>query len=179
MSTERRTPRSDKELWRSLASRPEGVPAAVSEMDLAAWLDGRLSEEAAAPVEAAVAADPVLRRAALDLADILGKPLPAAPGRMVVRARALVDFEALEASGGGPFGKWLSGLRLFAGPRPALRQGVMAVAAVVVATGGFMVGGGLGESLAQQRDDYSATESAYVKTTASNEVSAFFAGDGI
>ncbi|HQS16644.1 hypothetical protein [Reyranella sp.] len=180
MSTERRTPRSDKELWRSLASRPEGVPAAVSEMDLAAWLDGRLSEEAAAPIEAAVAADPVLRRAALDLADILGKPLPPAPGRMVVRARALVDFEvAREASGGGPFGKWLSGLRLFAGPRPALRQGVMAVAAVVVATGGFMVGGGLGESLAQQRDDYSATESAYVKTTASNEVSAFFAGDGI
>jgi hypothetical protein len=49
----------------------------------------------------------------------------------------------------------------------------------VIATGGFVVGGGLGESLAQQRDGYSATESAYVKTTASNEVSEFFAGDGI
>ncbi len=180
MTTERRTPRSDKELWRSLASRPEGAPAAVSEMDLAAWLDGRLSEEAAAPIEAAVAADPGLRRAALDLADILGKPVPAAPERLVVRARALVDFEvAQKASGGGLFGKWLSGRRLFAGPRHALRQGVMALAAVVVATGGFMVGGGLGESLAQQRDDYSATASASVKTTASNEVSEFFAGDGI
>ena len=68
----RQTPRSDKELWRSLAIQPPAVPvcgpAAVSDMDLAAWLEGRLTEEAAAPVEAAVAADPALRRAALDLA---------------------------------------------------------------------------------------------------------------
>ena len=75
------TPRSDKELWRSLASQPAVAPAAVSEMELAAWLEGRLTEEAAGPVEAAVAADPALRRAVLDLADILGKPLPAPPER--------------------------------------------------------------------------------------------------
>jgi len=36
-------------------------------------------EERAAPIEAAVAADPALREAALELADILGKPLPAPP----------------------------------------------------------------------------------------------------
>lgn len=180
MSTERRTPRSDKELWRSLASRPEVAPAVVSEMDLAAWLDGRLSEEAAAPIEAAVAADPGLRRAALDLADILGKPLPTAPERMVVRARSLVGFEAeRRASGGGFFGRWFSGHGLFPGPRRALQQGVMAAAALVIATGGFMVGGGLGESLAQQRDGNSTIDSANVKTTASNEVGEFFAGDGI
>lgn len=174
--TTQRIPRSDKELWRSLASQPVVAPAAVSEMDLAAWLEGRLSEKQAAPIEAAVAADPALRRMALDLADILGKPLPAAPERMVVRARALVGFETERkvASRGGLFGRWL-----FGGPRHALQQGVMAVAALVIATGGFVVGGGLGESLAQQREGYSATETATTTTTASNEVSEFFAGDGI
>lgn len=176
-----RTPRSDKELWRRLASRPAVAPAAVSEMDLAAWLEGRLSEEAAAPVEAAVAADPGLRRAALDLADILGKPLPAAPERIVVRARALVGFEAARtAPAGGLLGRWLKGGRLFAGQGYALQQGLMAVAALVVATGGFVVGGGLSESLAQQREGYARTETASTMTaTTSNEVSEFFAGDGI
>ncbi len=173
------TPRSDKELWRSLAIQPPVprafVPDAVSEMDLAAWLEGRLAEEAAGPIEAAVAADPALRRAALDLADILGKPLSAAPERMVVRARALVGFEAERkiASGG------LLGLWLFGRSRHALQQGVMAVAAVVIAAGGFVVGGGLSESLARQGEGYSATETASMTSTASNEVSEFFAGDGI
>ena len=60
-----------------------------------------------------------------------------------------------------------------------LQQGVIAVAALVVATGGFLVGGGLGESLAQQREGYSATETASTATPTSNEVSEFFAGDGI
>lgn len=173
--TTQRTPKSDKELWRSLASPPAVAPAAVSEMDLAAWLEGRLAEEAAGPVEAAVAADPALRRAALDLADILGKPLPVAPERMVVRARALVGFEAeSKAASGGLFRGWL-----FGGHRHALQQGVMAVTAVVIAAGGFMVGGGLGESLARQGEGYSATETASTTSTASNEVGEFFAGDGI
>jgi hypothetical protein len=175
------TPRNDKALWRSLASQPAVAPAAVSEMDIAAWLEGRLSEEAAAPVEAAVAADPDLRRAALDLADILGKTLPAAPERMVVRARALVAFETERtAPAGGLIGRWLGGWSLFGGPGHALQQGVMAVAALLVATGGFLVGGGLSESLAQQREGYSRTETAStMSTTTSNEVSEFFAGDGI
>ena len=174
MSIER-TPRSDNELWRSLASQPAIAPVVVSEMDLAAWLEGRLTEEAAGPIEAAVAADPALRRAALDLADILGRPLPAAPERMVVRARALVGFEAERRSAScGSFGRWL-----FGRPREALRQGVMAVAAVMIATGGFMVGGGLGESLAHQREGSSATATAGTTSAASNEVSEFFAGDGI
>jgi len=178
MNTQR-TPRSDKELWRSLAIQPPvarvSAPVAVSEMDLAAWLEGRLTEEAAEPIEAAVAVDPALRRAALDLADILSKPLPAAPERMVVRARALVGFEAeRKIASGGLFGRWL-----FGRPRHALQQGVMAVAAVVIAAGGFVVGGGLSESLARQGEGYSATETASTTSTASNEVSEFFAGDGI
>lgn len=175
MST-RRIPRSDKELWRSLASQPSDAPVAVvNEMDLAAWLEGRLSEAAAGPTEAAVAADPALRRAALDLAEILGKPLPAAPERMVVRARALVGFAAERKPGAsGLFARWL-----FGGPRHALPRSVMAVAALVIATGGFLVGGGLGESLAPQREGYSAGVTATTVTTISNEVSEFFAADGI
>jgi anti-sigma factor RsiW len=176
-----RTPRTDKELWRRLVSQPSVVPVAVSEMDLAAWLEGRLSEEAAAPVEAAVAANPALRRAAMDLAEILGRPLPAAPERMVVRARALVDFETgRRAPAGGLFARWLRGGGLFGGPAHALQQGLMAAAALVIATGGFVVGGGLGEIMAQQREGYARTETASTfPTTASNEVSEFFAGDGI
>jgi hypothetical protein len=42
-----------------------------------------------------------------------------------------------------------------------------------------MVGGGLSESLARQGEGYSATESASTTSAASNEVSEFFAGDGI
>ena len=75
MNTER-TPLNDKELWRSLAAAREDAPAVVSELDFAAWLEGRLSETSAGRIEAAVAADPEMRRAALELADILGKPLP-------------------------------------------------------------------------------------------------------
>lgn len=173
------TPRSDKELWRSLAIEPPVAPvsgpAAVSELELAAWLEGRLTEEAAGPVEEAVAADPALRRAALDLADILGKPLPAPPERLVVRARALVGFEA---EGRAPSAGFLRGW-LFGRGRYALQQGVMAVAAVVIATGGFMVGGGLSESLARQGEGYSASGAESTTSIASNEVSEFFAGDGI
>src|SRR6266550_9380629 len=91
MSTERTNP-SDKELWRSLAVGRDVAPAALSDLDFAAWLDGRLPDAAAARIEAAIAGDPEMRRAALELADILGKPLPLAPARLEVRARALVGF---------------------------------------------------------------------------------------
>ena len=94
MSTER-TPRTDKELWRSLAPDRDVVPRPVSDIDFAAWLDGRLPEAAAARIEAAVAADPALRRAALDLADVLGKPLPAAPARLATRAQALAALHGM------------------------------------------------------------------------------------
>lgn len=147
MSTER-PPRTDKELWQSLATDRPALPEAVSDLEFAAWLEGRLPEAEAARIDAAVAADPALRRAALDLADVLGKPLPAAPARIAVRAQALVGFAAERAAPRG--GGWLG--RLFsAGARHALQRAAMAGLAILVAGVGFVVGGGLGESFAQQR----------------------------
>ena len=64
MSTER-TPRTDKELWRSLAADRSAASATVSDLDFAAWLEGRLPEAAAARrVDAAVAADRTAARGA-------------------------------------------------------------------------------------------------------------------
>jgi anti-sigma factor RsiW len=167
MSTDR-NPKSDKELWQSLATGPV-APAAVSEMDFAAWLEGRLSETASARIEAAVAANPEMRAAAMDLADILGKPLPAAPARMAVRAQALVGFEVERQA---PRRSWFGGLfEGFALPRAA-----MASAAVMVAISGFLMGGGLGDSYAQEKH---VAKNNIVTVDTTNELASFFAGDGI
>jgi len=147
MRTER-TPLSDRELWQSLATDPSVAPAAVSDMDFAAWLEGRLPEETAARIEAAVASDPAMRQAALELADILGMALPAPPSRIAVRAQALVGFEAERQV---PRKSWLGS------PFPAFRQGfvlqrgAMAGMAVAVAALGFTVGGGLGDTYIQDK----------------------------
>lgn len=122
--------------------------APVTEMDLAAWLDGNLPETAAARVEAAMAADPELRNAAFELADILGKPLPAAPPRMAVRAQALVGFEVERET---PRRSWLASLLPAFGQGLSLQRGAMAGIAVMVASVGFLMGGGLGETYAHQR----------------------------
>ena len=123
----------------------------VSDLDFAAWLEGRLSETAAARIEAAVAADPEMRRAALELSEVLGMPLPAAPARLEVRAKALVGFEVEQRARArvGLF-DWLFAMnRRFALPRLATMT-----AAVIIAFSGFMLGGGLGESMAQERYAY-------------------------
>ena len=175
MSTERKS-RTDKELWQGLATERDVAPAAVSDLDFAAWLEGRLPEAAAARIDAAVAADAGLRRAALDLADILGKPLPAAPARLAVRAQALVGFDAERESGrsSGWFG------RLFpSGPLFALQRAAMIAMVIVVAGAGFVMGGGLGDSFAQQRYGSDAQSIASTATGTSSELSDFFASDGI
>lgn len=171
MSTER-TPRTDKELWQSLAPGRDAAPEAVSDLDFAAWLEGRLPEAAAARIDAVIAADPALRRAALDLADILGKPLPAAPERLAVRAQALVGFAAERqvGHGGGFFGRLFS-----SGTRYALQRAAMAAVAIVIAGGGFIMGGGLGESFAQQRYGSGVTQTTSSET--STELTDF--SDGI
>ncbi|MGQ0581698.1 MAG: hypothetical protein ACT4O6_07165 [Reyranella sp.] len=151
MTTER-TPRTDKELWRSLAPDRDVAPEAVSDLDFAAWLDGRLPEAAAARIEATVAADPEMRRAALDLADVLGKPLPAAPARLAVRAQSLVGFAAARE---GFLNRFFS-----AGARYTLPRAAMAAMAIVIAGAGFIVGGGLGESFAQQRYGLDVTQAS-------------------
>jgi hypothetical protein len=169
MTTDR-NPKSDKELWQSLATGPV-ASTAVSDMDFAAWLEGQLSETEAARIEAVVASNPEMRLAAMDLADILGKPLPAASARMAVRAQALVGFEVerrIESRG------WLASLLAsFALPRA-----VMAAATVLVAISGFMMGGGLGESFAQEK--FGTTNGDVVSMAQNtNELTSFFTADGI
>jgi hypothetical protein len=166
MSTDRNL-KTDKELWQRLATGPV-ASTAVSELDFAAWLEGRLSETEAARIEAAVASDPEMRRAAIDLADILGAPLPAAPARMAVRAQALVGFAAERQAARR---NWLAGLL----DGFVLPRAVMAAATVIVAISGFMMGGGLGESYAQEK--HAATTAVVSANT--NELTSFFAGDGI
>lgn len=144
MSAER-TPLSDKDLWHSLARDTGVAPAAVSDLDFAAWLEGRLSETEAARVDAAVASDAELRRAALELADVLGKPLPAAPPRMTVRAQALVEVER-----GSAARSWWATLLPSFGPDFAFQRGAIAGMAVMIAAVGFVMGGGLGESFAHE-----------------------------
>jgi anti-sigma factor RsiW len=172
MNTER-TPLNDKELWRSLAAVRDDAPEAVSDLDFASWLEGRLSETAAARVEAAVAADPEMRRAALELADILGKPLPEAPARLEVRAKALVGFEAeLRTKRVGLF-DWL-----FASDgRFAMQRAVALTAALAIAVSGFLLGGGLGASVAEER--FAMNTPHTTSTDNSNELTEFLVSDGI
>ena len=86
---------TDQELWQSLAaSRGSRV-----RLRRASCRSGRLAgrpvaEAEAAKVDRALAGNPELRRAALELSEILGQPLPTAPQRLIVRAQALVGFEA-------------------------------------------------------------------------------------
>ena len=171
MSTERPT-QSDRELWRSLATdrvAPGPMSGAVSDLDFAAWLEGRLSETAAARIEAAVAADPEMRRTALELSELLGQPLPAAPARLEVQAKALVGFEVEQrAKRAGMFDWLFASDRRFVLPRVAALT-----AAVIIAISGFMLGGGLGESMAQER--YASASQTYT----SNELTEFLVSDGI
>ena len=139
-------PGSDKEPWHRTAA-DDVVRGAVSDLDFAAWLEGRLPDGEAARVEAAIAADPGLRRAALDLSEVLGQPLPVAPARLAVRAKALVGFEVERRSARTGLIDWLlNRSRRFTFQR-AMALGI----AVLVAGAGFMMGGGLGASLAQER----------------------------
>jgi anti-sigma factor RsiW len=167
MSTERPT-QSDQELWQRLATDRAVASGTVSDLDFAAWLEGRLSETAAARIEAAVAADPEMRRAALELSEVLGMPLPAAPARLEVRAKALVGFEVEQrAPRVGLFGWLFARDRRFALPRLATMT-----AAVIIAISGFMAGGGLGESMAQERY-------AHARGDTANELTEFLVSDGI
>jgi hypothetical protein len=126
-------------------------------MDFSAWLEGRLPEAAAARIEAAVANDPAMLRAALDLADILGMALPAAPARIAVRAQALVGAGAARQT---PRKSWLAGLFPAFGEGFRLQRGAMAGMAVAVAAVGFVLGGGLGETYVASR--YVSTEASTI-----------------
>ena len=149
------------------------APAPVSDLDFAAWLEGRLSEAEAARIEAAVAQDPEMRRAAMELADVLGTALPAAPARLEVRAKALVGFAVERARPRAGLFDWL-----FAKDRRFMMQRAVALsAAVVIAVSGFMLGGDLGASVAGER--YAANLPQTSTTSNSNELTEFLVSDGI
>ncbi|MFO1163359.1 MAG: hypothetical protein U1E60_31300 [Reyranellaceae bacterium] len=166
-------PETDKELWQRLLPAGKGAHQPVSELDFAAFLEGRLPEGRAAEVEAAIADDPEMRRAALELAEILNQPLPAAPTRLEVRARALVGFEVERQRRRLGLFDWLLG----SGHRFMVQRVATLAAAVVVAISGFFLGGGLGASMAEERLVTSFDSSA--PTTSSNDPTEFLGSDGI
>jgi hypothetical protein len=174
-----RIPLSDKDLWRSLAREPGIAPAAVSDLDFAAWLEGWLPEAEAARIDAAVASNSELRQAALELADILGKPLPAVSPRMAVRARALVVFEAERQ----PRRSWLARLLPSFGGGFAFQPGAIAGMAVVIAAAGFVMGGGLGESFVQEqhaaRQSSTAVATVFGSDTSSSQINELFTTDSL
>lgn len=180
MSTDR-NPLSDKELWQRFATpsvAPGTAARTVSDLEFAAWLEGRLSEAEASRIEAAVAADPVLRRSALELSEVLGMPFPAPSPRLAARAQGLIGYEAdREVSRNAPVGGWLSRL-LSATAGFGMPRAAMASLALVVAIAGFMLGGGLGESYAEQ-SYMMAGNQATQSPGQTNEVAAFFSTDGI
>jgi anti-sigma factor RsiW len=147
MSTQRPL-MTDQDLWRSLAVEDQAPPGTVSDMDLAAWLEGRLPSAEAARVDSILAADPVQRAAAVELSEILALPLPTAPARLVVRARALVDFEVERQV---PTRPGFFAALFAAARRQAPRNAAMATAGAMLAVSGFLMGGGLGESFVAQK----------------------------
>ena len=122
------------ELWRraraTWADTSEPAPEAPDPLVLAAYLDGRLDEQAAAELEARLAGDPALLDELLALRAGLAEAPEDAPAVVVARARAL-RRSAAPASPDGPgffarfFGGWL---------RPAVP--VFAVLALMIACAG-------------------------------------------
>jgi hypothetical protein len=140
----------DRALWARLKAGARVTDAAqlppVFDEELAAWLDGKLPPDAAARVEARLAADPKMLGLALDAAAALRAAAAPAPERLVTRARALVGFEAEQRRrpAGGLFGR-------FAGWRRAFEMALVASAFLVVCVTGFSLGGGFQEAYAGEQ----------------------------
>jgi hypothetical protein len=140
----------DRALWAQLKQGARRADAgdlpSVSDAELAGWLDGRLPPDAAARVEARLAADPQTLDLALAAAGALREAKTPAPERLVARAQALVGFEAERQGGpsGGLLG-WLGGWR-----RP-FEVALVASAFLIVCVTGFSLGGGFQEAYAGER----------------------------
>lgn len=176
---------TDKDLWRRFAAPavvPGAAAATISDVEFASWLEGRMSEAEASRIEAAVAADPALRRSALELSEVLGMPFPAPSPRLAVRAQALVGFDAeRETSRGSWLSRVLGATAGFGMPRAAnfgVPRAAVASLALIVAIAGFMLGGGLGESYAEQSYVVASLQTTQYSGQ-TNEVTAFFSTDGI
>jgi hypothetical protein len=165
---------SGRALWqRAKAAGPKGLTAAGRPIDdgmIASWLDGRLSEADSTRVERHLVEHPQALQAALDVRNALADAARApVPDRVVVRAQALVGFEAERrvARGGGLVG-------LFSTWRRALEMAAVGAAFVVVIAGGFSLGGGTQEAYAQ-----SAQTSAAAVELVLNPLGAFRLGDDL
>ncbi len=120
----------------------EAMPA-VDEMLLAAWLEGQLDEEEAAPIERALLDNPELLE---DLAALrLGaRQHPVADPALVARACALVPAGGVASAAVVPFVRPAS-----AKPRPLsvwLSWGAVAASVAVVSLVGFNLGSIVGKS---------------------------------
>jgi hypothetical protein len=139
---------SGRALWqRAKAAGPATATASrpVADVMIASWLDGRLSDADSARVERHLVEHPQALQAALDVRNALADAVRApVPDRVVVRAQALVGFEAERrvTRGGGLAG-------LFSTWRRALEMAAVGAAFVIVIAGGFSLGGGTQEAYAQ------------------------------
>ncbi len=166
---------SGRALWQrtKAAGREMAVPAAtagrpVDDAAIAAWLDGRLPEAEAARVERHLVERPQALQAALDIRNALADAARApVPDRVVVRAQALVGFEAERKVAGGGLAGW------FASWRRALEMAAVGAAFVVVIAGGFSLGGGTQEAYASAAQIGSAVELVL------NPLGAFRIGDDL
>jgi len=152
MTEKRNTgPEADREgaaLWaRARDPWRKGVaaPAEPDPLTLAAYLEGRLDEAAAAPVEAWMVADPEALDSVLSARAALAEAPPEVPRHVTARARHIVCGRAGRVtpsrSGGALFG-WFTGIL-----RPAVWAG--ATAAVLLASvSGFELGRAGVENLA-------------------------------
>lgn len=150
--TEEFDPKEARLLWRQAAPATMTATAtAVSPLDLAAWLDGKADPALAARVERAMLADDSLLQTALAARAAADSTEPA-PERLLVRARAMVapPVAAASRSGGGflaRLGAW----------QRRLEWAAIGACFMIVASGGFWLGGNLGDNVASAAEPASFT----------------------
>jgi hypothetical protein len=139
--TDEFNPAEARRLWRLAAAHKPAAMRPVSALELAAWLDGKADAALAARVEQALAADDTLLETAL-AARAASESEEAAPERLLVRARAMVAPAVVASKRGGLMGQlgaWRRGLEWAA----------VGACFLIVATGGFWMGGSLSDNVAE------------------------------
>ncbi len=141
--TEEFDPKEARLLWRQATAAPAVSRETVSALELAAWLDGKADPALVARVERAMLADDSLLETALAARAAADSPEPA-PERLLVRARAMVSPPVTAAKGGG----LLSRLSVW---QRRLEWAAIGACFLVVASGGFWLGGSLNDNVAAAR----------------------------
>lgn len=122
----------ERRLWdRARAGAPDGFPD-VDALEIAAWLDGRLDEAAAADLEARLARSPEARAAATDARaalDRLAEARPLVPAHVLDAGRDLLPEPALVHSA-----------RPWSGRGGVLRLALSSAAAIAICVLGYQAG---------------------------------------